>query len=161
MVQKFLQHLNTDNKLKIFAVASVGGHWIQLLRILPALNGNEVIFASTKNSFAETVLNYKFNLIPDTNRNEILKIPNAIFKIFSLIKKIRPDVVITTGALPGLISLFAGKCYGAKTIWIDSIANVEKLSLSGKIASKFADRTYTQWPGLANQDCLYHGNVLS
>lgn len=147
--------------MKILAVASVGGHWIQLLRLLPAFEGNEVIFASTKESFAETVEGSKFYLIPDINRNEKLKLPNATYKIFALVGYIRPCVIISTGALPGLISLIAGKIYGAKTIWVDSIANVEELSLSGKIASRFAHRTYTQWPDLANKKCLFHGNVLS
>ncbi|TVZ27530.1 oligosaccharide biosynthesis protein Alg14 [Gillisia sp. Hel_I_86] len=147
--------------MKIMAVASVGGHWVELLRLVPAFEGNEIIFASTKQSVAETVALSKFHRIPDINRNEKLKLPNAIYKIFSLINSIRPNVVISTGALPGLISIFAGKMYGAKTIWVDSIANVEELSLSGKVASVFADRTYTQWPDLAKKKCLFHGNVLS
>ncbi|WP_026839414.1 oligosaccharide biosynthesis protein Alg14 [Gillisia sp. JM1] len=147
--------------MKILAVASVGGHWIELLRLVPAFDGNEVIYASTKKSIAETVEFSKFHVIPDINRNEKFKLLSAIYKIFSLVSSIRPDVIISTGALPGLISIIAGKFYGAKTIWIDSIANVEELSLSGKIASKFANRTYTQWPDLANKKCFFHGNVLS
>lgn len=147
--------------MKILAVASVGGHWVQLLRLIPALEGNEIVFASTKEGCAKMVKDHKFFVIPDTNRNEKLKIPQAISKTFSMINSVRPDVIISTGALPGLISLIAGKVFGAKTIWVDSIANIEKLSLSGKIASRFADRTYTQWPELEGENCLFHGSVIS
>jgi len=147
--------------MKILAVASVGGHWIQLLRLIPAFEDNEIMFASTKESFADTVEGFPFYCIPDINRNEKLKFPNTVYKIFLLIKSIKPNVIISTGALPGLITLAAGKLFGAKTIWVDSIANVEELSLSGKIASRFADRTYTQWPHLADEKCMFHGNVLS
>jgi hypothetical protein len=45
-------------------------------------------------------------------------------------------------------------------VWIDSIANVEQLSLSGKLAARVAGRTYTQWPHLATGAILYNGNVL-
>ena len=147
--------------MKILAMASVGGHWIQLLRIIPAFEGHEVIFASTKSSFSETVIGYDYYTIPDSNKNEKIKLLKSIKEIFMLVYSLKPEVIITTGAAPGLIGLIAGKLLGAKTIWIDSIANVEKLSLSGKIAIKFADRTYTQWPELANGKCLFHGNVLS
>ncbi|MCM4156129.1 UDP-N-acetylglucosamine transferase subunit ALG14 [Gramella sp. AN32] len=147
--------------MKILAVASVGGHWTELLRLLPAFEGNEIIFASTKQSVAETLEFSKFHVIPDINRNDKRKLPNALYKIFALVSSIRPDIIISTGALPGLLSIIAGKIYGAKTIWVDSIANVKELSLSGKIASRVADRTYTQWPDLTNKRCLFHGNVLS
>lgn len=147
--------------MKILAVASGGGHWIELLRLLPAFQHEEVIFASTKKCYEETVVGFQFHAIPDTNRDKKLFSLYAFLKIFSVIKTVKPNVIISTGALPGLISLFIGKIFGMKTIWIDSIANVEELSFSGKVASKFADRTYTQWPDLASKNCLFHGNILS
>lgn len=147
--------------MKILAVASGGGHWIELLRLLPAFQHEEVIFASTKKCYEETVVGFQFYAIPDTNRDKKLFSLYAFLKIFSVIKTVKPNVIISTGALPGLISLFIGKIFGMKTIWIDSIANVEELSFSGKVASKFADRTYTQWPDLASKNCLFHGNILS
>ena len=70
------------------------------------------------------------------------------------------DVVISTGAAPGLICLFAAKLCGKKTIWIDSIANIQKLSMSGCVASKFVSRTYTQWEHLTDSHILYAGDVL-
>ena len=61
----------------------------------------------------------------------------------------RPDVVVTTGAAPGLFGAFLGRRFGARTIWIDSLANVERLSLSGQKAGRFSDLWLTQWPALA------------
>ncbi|WP_031425166.1 glycosyltransferase [Flavimarina sp. Hel_I_48] len=146
--------------MKILALASAGGHWIQLLRLAPAFEKHEVIFVSTKPKFAETVKDFEFYCIPDTNRNDKSGILMGIVKIFRLVLKVKPDVVITTGAAPGLIGLVAAKCIGSKTIWVDSIANVEKFSLSGRIAQKFSDRVYTQWPELANEKSIFEGNVL-
>jgi UDP-N-acetylglucosamine:LPS N-acetylglucosamine transferase len=73
----------------------------------------------------------------------------------------RPDVIISTGAAPGYFALRLGKWFGARTIWVDSIANVEKLSLSGQRVGKYADLWLTQWPHLARPEGPYFmGGVL-
>ena len=73
----------------------------------------------------------------------------------------RPDVVLSTGAAPGFFAILFGKLLGARTIWVDSIANAEQLSLSGKKAGRFADLWLTQWPHLAQPGGpLYKGSVI-
>lgn len=146
---------------KILAIASVGGHWIQLLRLKPAFKENDIIFVSTNASFSKMVNGHKFYSIPDSNRKNILKLILTFFKLTQIIWTEKPDVIITTGAAPGLMGIIAGRILGARTVWIDSIANVEEISLSGKIANKFANRVYTQWPDLASNKIYYSGNVLS
>jgi UDP-N-acetylglucosamine:LPS N-acetylglucosamine transferase len=153
--------MKNTSKTKILAIASIGGHWIQLLRLMPAFKDQEVTFISTMASFAGTVSGHKFYTVPDANRSnkfDLFKCALAVSWIVFF--KIRPNVIITTGAAPGLIGLVAGKVIGAKTIWIDSIANVDKLSMSGSIALKIADRVYTQWEHLATSKVTYSGNVL-
>lgn len=147
--------------MKILAVASGGGHWMELLRLLPAFEQEEVIFASTKKCYEEMVAGSKFYAVPDTNRNKRLYSVYTFFRILYVVITVWPNVIISTGALPGLIAIFIGKVFGMKTIWVDSIANVDELSFSGRIALKIADRTYTQWPELASKNCLFHGNILS
>ncbi|MVN22038.1 glycosyltransferase family protein [Mucilaginibacter arboris] len=147
--------------MKVLAIASAGGHWIQLLRLKPAFEGHSLVFMSTKLCFAETVKGYNFYRIPDANRREKLRLFYSMFCITKRIILLQPDLVITTGAAPGLLGIIAGKICGAKTVWIDSIANVEKISMSCKIASSFADRTYTQWPELTTEKIIFNGNVLS
>lgn len=147
--------------MKILAIASAGGHWIQLLRLQPAFLDGEVIYISTKPEFAKMVEGKSFYIVPDGNRNNKLGLIKAIIKIFKIVMKLKPNVIITTGAAPGILALIAGKLIGSKTIWIDSIANVEELSLSGKFAVRIANRVYTQWPDLANDKIIYAGNVLT
>lgn len=147
--------------MKVIAIASAGGHWIQLLRLKPAYEREELIFVSTEQSFAETVKEHRFYAVPDANRWNKLQVLKMAIQVFKIMRKEKPDVVISTGAAPGLLGMIAGRTVGAKTIWIDSIANVERLSLSGKLASRVASRTYTQWPQLATEKILYNGNVLA
>ena len=60
-----------------------------------------------------------------------------------------------------LIALALGRLFGARTLWVDSIANSERLSGSGEIARRFAHQVITQWPDLAHgNDPAYWGSVL-
>jgi UDP-N-acetylglucosamine:LPS N-acetylglucosamine transferase len=75
-------------------------------------------------------------------------------------QKEKPTVIITTGALPGLITIFLGRLFGIKTIWLDSIANSEKISMSGVIASYLAHNCFTQWESLAGERIKFIGRVI-
>jgi hypothetical protein len=69
--------------------------------------------------------------------------------------------VISTGAAPGYFAVRIGKLFGARTIWVDSVANAEELSLSGKEAGRHVDLWLTQWPHLARPEGPhFKGNVL-
>ncbi|HVH03936.1 MAG TPA: hypothetical protein VM891_13525 [Amaricoccus sp.] len=62
-------------------------------------------------------------------------------------------MVVTTGAAPGLVALaLAKRLCGSRTVWIDSIANVEELSTSGTHARRVADVWLTQWEHLARPE---------
>lgn len=149
------------NKKKICAVASIGGHWIQLLRITKGLeNKYDISYMATHEKCATMVKGHTFHTLIEFSRWNWYKLFPAFIHDLQLIKKEKPDVVITTGAAPGLIVLFAAFCLRKKTIWIDSIANINNMSFSGRIASKFATYTYTQWKELETKKIKYAGNVI-
>ncbi|MEX2336232.1 MAG: oligosaccharide biosynthesis protein Alg14 [Fulvivirga sp.] len=147
--------------MKILAIANAGGHFIQLLRLKPALEGNQLFFMSSKQTFSELVPDHVYYFVPDSNRKNKIKLITGFLSVLKIVVKLRPDIVITTGAALGLMGLIVGKLCNAKTIWVDSIANAEEISLSGKLASKFTDRCYTQWPELTDSKFIFEGNVLS
>ena len=134
---------------KIMLVASASGHWVQLHRLLPAFDGCELIFMTTEAKYSTTVGDNRFIVVPDASRWNKLKLLWLACIMLVRILLIRPDVVVSTGAAPGFLAVFFGKKLGAKTIWLDSIANVDELSLSGKKAGKYADLWLTQWEKLA------------
>lgn len=143
------------------AVASFGGHWVQLLRITRGLSDQfDITYCSTNPACATMTANSDFFSIKNFSRWDAYKIVPVFVKLFLHFLRHRPDAVISTGAAPGLAALLAAKALFIKTIWIDSIANVEKLSFSGRVARAFASRTYTQWETLKNKRTFYAGNVL-
>lgn len=149
------------DQMKVLAVASVGGHWIELLRLNRTFDGMDLVFVSTNKGCASMVPQHKFYAVTDASRWNKFKLITSFFEVFKIVKSEKPDVIITTGAAPGLMALVAGRLMRTKTIWVDSIANVEELSLSGKIASKIGSRVYTQWPDLVQGNIIYSGNILS
>lgn len=148
---------------KLLAAASVGGHWIQLLRITDGLRGAgcHVDFLSTNRGCARMIpSDSRFYHVRDFSRTDFWRLVPAFFEALKAVWKSRPDTVITTGAAPGLVVALAARCLLRRVIWIDSIANVEHLSLCGRVASKFVTATFTQWPELAGGRVRYAGNVL-
>ena len=151
-----------ESSLKsVMLVASSGGHWIQLNRLRPAFEGCRLIFVTTNEKYKETVGESHFLTVPDATRWNKLKVIWLALIMLKHIIKIRPDIVVSTGAAPGFFAMFFGKKFGAKTIWLDSIANVEVLSMSGQKAGPYADLWLTQWEHLATSDGpSYFGAVI-
>ncbi len=141
-----------DKPRRILAVASGGGHWVQLLRMMPAFDGQELVFASTMSSVKSDVGNRRFYQVADANRRRPISLVRLMAKMVWIMAKERPDYVISTGAAPGFMSMLFGKLFGAQTIWVDSIANVDRLSMSGRMAGKIANLWLTQWPQLAKPE---------
>ncbi|MDJ1008332.1 MAG: glycosyltransferase [Paracoccaceae bacterium] len=146
---------------RLLAVASGGGHFHQLAALAPAFAGYEVTWATTLPGLAEEAGLGAGRLIPDCNRNEPLAIFRALWAIRRTVRALKPDAVVSTGALPGLIALWAGRRLGARTVWVDSVANAEAMSMSGRLAARVADLRLSQWPDVAAAEgAEYAGSVL-
>jgi UDP-N-acetylglucosamine:LPS N-acetylglucosamine transferase len=145
---------------RILAVASSGGHWIQLLRLRPAFDGHDVAYLTTESGHRSEVGSARFYAVRDGNRTSKLALLVSALQIAWVLVRERPEIVISTGAAPGYLALCGAKLLGARTAWIDSAANVDELSLSGRLASVKADLCLTQWPHLANGRVAYEGSVL-
>lgn len=147
--------------MKILAVASNGGHWIQLIRITKPMEKDFTLcYVGTHRNQAFSVGGNVFYKISDFSRTDCHKLVFVFFQALRILMKEKPDVVISTGAAPGGMLILAGVLLRKKTIWIDSFANVSRLSLSGRIVSFFASKIYTQWRELATGKVKFAGNVL-
>lgn len=152
----------TGKRPKVLAISSGGGHWVQLLRMRPAFDGCEVHYATVSEDYrVDLEPDAVLHVVPDANRWSKINLLRSAIAIFLLLLRLRPDVVISTGAAPGYFGVRIGKLLGARVVWVDSIANAEELSLSGKQAGSFADLWLTQWPHLARESGPHcFGNVL-
>jgi hypothetical protein len=142
--------MSTIKPRKLLAIASGGGHWVQLRRLMPAFDGIDVAYASVDSSSAADVPGRRYYTMRDVSRRDRAGFAVLTFQLTRILLKERPDVVITTGSAPCLVALALAKVLlRARTIWIDSIANAERLSSSGAQARRVADVWLTQWEHLA------------
>jgi UDP-N-acetylglucosamine:LPS N-acetylglucosamine transferase len=140
--------------VKVMVACSAGGHWVQMRRILPAFEGLDLFFVGVEPA-ADPALDpalgpARYYRVANVTR----KNPQAMLGILRELRRIvraeRPDLAVTTGAGPGLLALAVAKLIGgSRTLWIDSIANTERMSLSGRLARPVADARLTQWRHLA------------
>ena len=139
-------------QLKLLAVASGGGHWVQLRRVAPAFANCDITYVTVEPSYRQQVGDADFKLVVDATRWNKLKLVIMLLQIIWILLRVRPDVVISTGAAPGFFALRIGKLLGARTIWLDSIANIEHVSMSGQKIGPHASLWLTQWEHLSAVD---------
>ena len=155
---------------RVLVVASGGGHWVQLCRLRPAWDGCQVTYVTTEPGYEAEVFADaaargqpvpKFQVILDANRWQKLRLLRSLLQLLVIVFRSRPHIVISTGAAPGYFALRLGRLFGARTAWVDSIANAEELSLSGRKVGPHAHLWLTQWEDLAKPGGPhYRGAVL-
>lgn len=137
------------NKNKVCLAASSGGHLTQLLKIADCFSENEK-FVVTTSEIVKEKLNYlgRVYCIGECNHEQPIKCLKVLKKCLRILKTEKPDIVVSTGAAGGCMICAMAKLMRSKVIWIDSITNVQRLSLSGQIVRMFADLFLVQWPEL-------------
>lgn len=141
---------------KVIFVASSGGHLSELLRLEKLFTEYEYRLVTEKTPVTEKMQEkYQMDFYlygPNQNIIKYLwRVLRNIVKTISLLQKFKPDTIVSTGAQVGGIMCFFGKLWGAKIIYIESLAKADSLSVTGKNIYKMADKFYVQWESLAQK----------
>lgn len=136
---------------RVLAVSSGGGHWVQMMRLRSAFAGADVHYATVDASAASAVAPAPLHVYADANKDTKFGLIKAALQLAVIVVKLRPDVVVSTGAAGGFLAIAIARLFGARTMFIDSIANAGGLSLSARLAQKVAHRVLTQWPDVARR----------
>jgi hypothetical protein len=139
-------------KMKIGLVASSGGHLTQLTKVVSRWEGHSAFWVTTTRVvggvLGETGRVY---VVGECNREHPVRVMRVLCRCVGIVWRERPDVVISSGAAVGCLMCYLAKLTGAKVIWMDSITNVERLSLSGRLVRPIANLFLVQWPALAER----------
>ena len=154
--------LGSNNKRPVvLAVSSGGGHWVQMQRLAPAFSGADVHYATTDASAADQVGASRLHVYPDANKDTPIRLLICVLKLAWIVLRLRPQVVISTGAAGGFLAIKLARLIGARTMFIDSIANARELSISARLSLGVADQVLSQWPGVAAlTEAEYRGAVI-
>jgi len=151
--------------LSVCIIASSGGHLTQLLSIKEGWEDYSAYYVSTSRSGAEKALQHygRCYTVTDSGRIHVCKLFRTAFQCFAILLKEKTDVIISGGSAPGCLMSIIGKVvFRKRVIWLDSIANAGRMSLSGRIARHFADVCICQWEEVAKKyrGVKYLGTVV-
>ena len=150
---------------KICFVSSSGGHWEELMCLKPLTENYDSFFVTERGGQAiDSKLNNLYE-VEQINRKEkyfIAKFLRLFIRAFRILRREKPDYIITTGALAAFPFCLLGKLLHKKVIYIESFARVEGKSLTGKIVYLFADLFIVQWPGMLKfyPKAVYVGGIF-
>ena len=153
---------------KVLFISSAGGHFNELMRLEPLFKKYDSYFATEKlkatKKLKKRFKNKFFYLVYGT-KDHMLTYPfkllaNSFISLYQFIK-IRPDVIVTTGAQSAGPMCCIAKIFRKKIIFIETMANIDKKTITGKLVYKFADLFIVQWEGMLKlyPKAIYRGLI--
>ena len=84
------------------------------------------------------------------------------FRSLTIFIKIRPDIVVTTGAHTAVLMCYIAKLFGKKVIWIETFANRNSKTLAGRLVYPIADTFVVQWEEMKKvyKKAVYWGSIF-
>ena len=136
---------NTKMK-KVLFISSCGGHLTELLQLSKLFEKYDyyLITEKTKNNLnLKNKYKNKISYMIYGTKDHPITYPfklllNCFISLFLYIK-IKPKYIVTTGVHTAGPMCCLGKIFGSKIIYIETFANIEKPTITGKLIYKFAD----------------------
>lgn len=152
-----------DGRRDVLLVCSSGGHLLQMVALRPAWSGFSRTWVTFDKSDARSLLVGERGVFAHgpTNRN----VPNLLRNLvlaWRVIARMRPAVVLTTGAGVAVPFAWIGRLRGARVVYVESFTRIESVSLSCRMIRPVADRVYVQWPEMLDlvPEAVHAGNVF-
>jgi len=72
-----------------------------------------------------------------------------LWEAFVILRRERPDVILSTGAGPAVPFALVGRLFGCHILFVETITRITAPSMTGKLMHRLAHDFYYQWPRLA------------
>lgn len=133
-------------EVKICLVGSSGGHLTHLYQLKKFWKNKNRFWVTFDKEDARSVLENEkvYNCYYPTNRNLKNLIKNT-FVALKVLRKEKPDIIISSGAAIAVPFFYLGKIFGAKTIYIEVFDRIDKPTLTGKLVYPVTDKFIVQW----------------
>lgn len=82
-----------------------------------------------------------------TNRN-LKNLIRNIGVAWKVLRKEKPDLIISSGAAVAVPFFYLGKLFGAKLVYIEIFDRIDKPTMTGKMIYPITDRFVVQWEEL-------------
>jgi UDP-N-acetylglucosamine:LPS N-acetylglucosamine transferase len=127
-------------------VCSSGGHLLQLYRLKPWWERHRRSWVTFRGPDSESMLEREdvaWAYHP-TTRN----VPNLIRNLglaWTLVRRHRPDVVVSSGAGVALPFFVLGRLFGARTVYVEVYDRIDLPTLTGRLCYPLSNLFLLQW----------------
>ena len=141
-----MKHVIDKQNLKICLVGSSGGHLTHLYMLKPFWKDKNRFWVTFDKEDARSLLKDEkvYPCYFPTNRN-IKNLIRNTFLAIRVLKKEKPDLIISSGAAVAVPFFYLGKLFGTKTIYIEVFYRINKPTLTGKLVYPVTDCFIVQW----------------
>lgn len=148
---KLVERVIVMKKGKIMFCSSAGGHYTELMQLRPLIEKyNGVVITEKTKLSLDTTLPTEYVIYSSKNDGWIY-----LFEYFYVccmsfyyFLKYFPKVIISTGVHSTIPLCVFGRLCGRKVIYIETIANINTPSMTGKMMYYIATDFYVQWEEL-------------
>ena len=132
--------------MKVALVGSSGGHLTHLHMLKPFWNNKERFWVTFDKQDAQSLLKDEkmYPCYYPTNRNLKNLLKNTVLA-WKILRKEKPDLIISTGAAVAVPFFYLGKLFGAKVIYIEVFDRIDKPTLTGKLVYPITDKFIVEW----------------
>ena len=132
--------------MKICLVGSSGGHLTHLFMLKKIWSQEDRFWVTFPKEDAKSLLKDEkvYECSFPTNRNVGALLENT-FLAWKILKKERPELIISTGAAVAVPFFYVGKIFGAKLIYIEVFDRIDKATLTGRLVYPVTDCFVVQW----------------
>lgn len=135
-----------QKELKVCLVSSSGGHLTHLYMLKPFWENKKRFWVTFNKEDARSLLEGE-KMYPchyPTNRNIKNLVKNTVLA-WKVLRREKPDIIISTGAAVAVPFFYLGKLMGANLIYIEVFDRIDKPTLTGKLVYPITDRFVVQW----------------
>ena len=136
-------------------------HLSEALSAIEKYEGEACFITHRDDHVASRLQGRELFYINDPHTSLLAYMKNGVLALY-LFLKLRPRVVLSTGAGLAIIFCLLCKLFGSKLIFVETGARVTTPSKSGRFMYRYADRFYVQWPAVTREypEAIYKGRLL-
>ena len=144
--------MQKNKKKKVLFISSTGGHFNELQQLSPIFEKYDYHIITEKDETTKELKNKygkRILYLPYGTRKKLFRYIFIYFflclKTIYLYCKIRPKYIVTTGTHTAGPMCYLGKIFRSKIIYIETFANKNKKTATGRLIYPIADLFIVQW----------------